>query len=116
MMKRIFLRRVMQLIAVAGLLLLTHSSQPGYSQSHKTAAPISLLPTVSNSSYLRTCRVTNPRGSRLYVRDTGRSIRLRNGTSLSVVDGRQHQGLIVVRVRQGKRSITGSIDIGDTNC
>lgn len=105
-----------QLLSVAALLLLTHPAQPGYSQGHKTAAQTSFLPTVSNASKLKTCRVTNPRGAKVYIEETGKNVRLRRGTLLSVVNPRQHQGLIVVRVRQGKRDVTGNIDVGDTDC
>jgi hypothetical protein len=108
--------QVIQSFSGTALLLLIHSTNPSYSLSHKTAVPTAFLLNVSNAPSLKTCRVTNPRGAKVYIEETGRNVRLRTGTPLSLISPRQHQGLIAVRVRQGKRYVRCEIDVGDTNC
>lgn len=80
------------------------------------AAVASFSPLTYNRVKAKTCRVTNPAGANVYIEKTGKNVRLSKGTLLSIVDGKMHQGLIVVRFRQGKRSVIGDIDVGDTNC
>lgn len=65
---------------------------------------------------LKTCRVTSAGGSRAYVVRTESYVHLRKGTLLTFAGGRQHQGLILVRAKVGRRIESLNIDVGNTDC
>ena len=80
------------------------------------AAPAHASPARSNDKALTVCHVIIMDGTDATVVSTGKSVFLKQGTALTLVDGRQHQGYIAVKTKVGGRLTTVSIMVEDTDC
>lgn len=70
----------------------------------------------SVSSTLKVCRVIVSGGTDATVVATGKSVFLATGTSLNRLPGPMRQGYIAVKAKIGRKIVTLSIMVEDTNC